>query len=327
MMEWTRVPSPRVVELLPQLRTALADRYTIEGELGRGGMGVVYRAWDVKHARPVALKVVRPEFGSGLAAERFLREIHLAAQLAHPHILPLHDSGDAAGTLYYVMPLVEGESLRARITRERQLPLEDALQIIREVADALGYAHSRDVVHRDVKPENIMLSRGHALVVDFGIGRAITAAGGDRLTESGMSVGTPAYMSPEQATGDTQLDGRSDLYSLACVLYEMLAGHPPFLGATAQEVIVRHTLDPVPSLRSARPGVPQALERAMTKALAKVAADRFATATRFAAACEEAIRAPTASEAMAAAAPRASRPVWTWLGLGALTMTVGVVLY
>src|SRR4029077_12214765 len=264
-----------------QMQTALADRYTIEGELGHGGMGVVYRAWDVRHARAVAIKVVRPELGSVLAAERFLREIQLAAKLQHPNIVPLYDSGDAAGALFYVMPLVEGESLRARLTRERQLSLEDALLITREVADALGYAHSHDVIHRDIKPENILLAGGHALVVDFGIGRAITAAGGDRLTESGISVGTPAYMSPEQATGDTQLDGRSDLYSLACVLYEMLAGHPPFLGATAQEVIVRHTLDPVPSLRSARPGVPKAAERVVTKALAKVAADRFTTAAAF----------------------------------------------
>jgi len=289
-------------------------------------MGVVYRAWDVKHARPVALKVVRPEFGSGLAAERFLREIHLAAQLAHPHILPLHDSGDAAGTLYYVMPLVEGESLRARITRERQLPLEDALQIIREVADALGYAHSRDVVHRDVKPENIMLSRGHALVVDFGIGRAITAAGGDRLTESGISVGTPAYMSPEQATGDTQLDGRSDLYSLACVLYEMLAGHPPFLGASAREVLARHTLDPVPSLRTARRTVTEAVDAVITRALAKAPADRFATAAAFAAALDAAITTPPEPKAMVAVVPTLSRRRRVWLGVGAFAVATGVIV-
>src|SRR5690242_3980976 len=251
-------------------------------------MGVVYRAWDVKHARAVAIKVVRPELRSVLAAERFLREIQLAAKLQHPHILPLYDSGDAAGALFYVMPLVEGESLRARLTRERQLSLEDALQITREVADALSYAHSRDVLHRDIKPENILFAGGHAMVVDFGIGRAITAAGGERLTESGISIGTPAYMSPEQATADTKLDGRSDLYSLACVLYEMLAGHPPFLGASAQEVIARHTLDPVPSLRTARNTVPVALERAIKQGLAKVPADRFTTALQFASALEQA---------------------------------------
>src|SRR5436309_13768341 len=193
-------------------------------------MATVYLAQDRKHHRQVAIKVLKPELAAALGQERFLREIDTAARLNHPHILPLHDSGEAEGFLFYVMPYVEGESLRDRLTRERQLPLGDALQITREVADALSYAHSHDVVHRDVKPENILLSGGHAVVVDFGIGRAITAAGGDRLTESGISVGTPAYMSPEQATGDTQLDGRSDLYSLACVLYEMLAGHPPFLG-------------------------------------------------------------------------------------------------
>jgi hypothetical protein len=311
---------------LEGLTAALADRYTIEGELGRGGMGVVYRAWDVKHARPVALKVVRPELGSVLAAERFLREIRLAAQLQHPHVVPLYDSSEAAGALFYVMPLVEGESLRVRLTRERQLSLEEALQITREVADALGYAHSHDVIHRDIKPENVLLSGGHAVVVDFGIGRAITAAGGDRLTESGISVGTPAYMSPEQATGDTQLDGRSDLYSLACVLYEMLAGHPPFLGATAQEVIVRHTLDPVPSLRSARPGVPKAVERVVTKALAKVAADRFATAAAFTAALDEAMTARPELEPMAAALPLVSRRTWAWMGVGALAVGAAVMV-
>src|SRR5438094_1294511 len=192
-------PTPdelRVVEPLSQLRAALADRYTIEGELGHGGMGVVYRAWDVRHSRPVALKVVRSELGSVLAAERFLREIQFAAKLQHPHIVPLYESGEATGALFYVMPLVEGESLRARLTRERQLPLEDALQITHHVTDALGYAHTRGVIHRDIKPENILLAAGHALVVDFGIGRAITVAGGEQLTESGISIGTPAYMSP-----------------------------------------------------------------------------------------------------------------------------------
>jgi serine/threonine protein kinase/lipoprotein NlpI len=263
------------------MQTALADRYMIDGELGHGGMGIVYRAWDVKHARPVALKVVRPELGSVLAAERFLREIQLAAKLQHPHIVPIYDSGEVGGALYYVMPYVEGESLRSRLQRERQLSLDDALQVAREVADALGYAHRHNVIHRDIKPENILLSGGHALVVDFGIGRAIVVAAGDRLTESGMSVGTPAYMSPEQATADAQLDGRTDLYSLACVLYEMLAGHPPFPGATAREVLARHTLDPVPPLRTARPAVPEAVQRAIEKALAKVAADRFATAAQF----------------------------------------------
>src|SRR5690242_105827 len=270
-------------------------------------MGVVYRAWDVRHERPVALKVVRPELGSVLAAERFLREIQLAAKLQHPHIVPLYDSGEAAGALFYVMPLVEGESLRARLTRERQLPLDDALQITREVADALGYAHSHDVLHRDIKPENILLAGGHALVVDFGIGRAITAAGGERLTESGISIGTPAYMSPEQATGDTKLDGRTDLYSGACVLYEMRAGHPPFLGATAQEVLARHTLDPVPSLRTARNTVPVALEKAIRQGLAKVPADRFATALQLSRALEQAITSPPEAAAVPVVARQTKR--------------------
>src|SRR6266446_352217 len=245
-------------------------------------MGGVYRALDVKDARAVALKVVRPELGSVLAAERFLREIQLAAKLQHPHILPLYDSGEVGGTLYYVMPYVEGESLRSRLQRERQLPLEDALQITREVADALGYAHGHDVVHRDIKPENILLGGGHALVVDFGIGRAITAAGGDRLTESGISVGTPAYMSPEQGAGSTDIDGRSDIYSLACVLYEMLAGDPPFSGTNAQAILARKSLEPAPRLRSVRDTVPEQVERMVLKALARVPADRFRTATQFA---------------------------------------------
>jgi serine/threonine protein kinase len=312
-----------VVEPPSQLQAALADRYTIESELGRGGMGIVYRAWDLKHARPVALKVVRPEFGSVLAAERFLREIQLAAKLQHPHIVPLYDSGDAGGALFYVMPLVEGESLRARLVRERQLPLDEALQITREVADALSYAHSHDVVHRDIKPENILFAGGHAVVVDFGIGRAITAAGGDRLTESGISVGTPAYMSPEQATADTQVDGRSDVYSLACVLYEMLAGHPPFLGATAREVLARHTLDPVPSLRTARSTVPVALERAISRGLAKVPADRFATAIQFVSALEQASTAPpeTAAAPLVPQPPQRTRAL---IGLGVLVAALGV---
>jgi protein kinase-like protein len=310
-----------VVDLLPQLQAALADRYTIGGEVGHGGMGVVYRAWDVKHARAIALKVVRPELGSVLAVERFLREIQLAAKLQHPHIVPLYDSGKGAGALFYVMPLVEGESLRARLARERQLSLDDALQITREVADALSYAHSRDVIHRDIKPENILLAGGHAMVVDFGIGRAITAAGGDQLTESGISIGTPAYMSPEQATGDNRVDGRSDLYSLACVLYEMLAGHPPFLGATTQEVIARHTLDPVPSLRTARNTVPLAFEAAIQRALAKVPADRFVTASKFVDALNRALTAPATA---GMERPHTSRRTRLVLGLGVVVVAAGI---
>src|SRR5213594_3511130 len=206
-------------------------------------MATVYLARDLRHGRPVAIKVLRPELAAALGPERFLREIETAAGLNHPHILPLHDSGEAAGWLYYVMPLVEGESLRSRLDRERQLPLADALQIAREAADALSYAHCHNVVHRDIKPENILLSSGHALVADFGIARAITAAGGERLTQTGVTVGTPGYMSPEQASGERDLDGRSDVYSLACVLYEMLAGNPPFLGTSARAILARQSLD------------------------------------------------------------------------------------
>ena len=204
--------------LSEKLRTALADRYRIERELGRGGMATVYLAEDLKHHRRVAIKVLDPEVASAIGPERFLREIETVAGLTHPHILPLHDSGVADGLLFYVMPFVDGESLRDRLTREKQLSLEDALRIAREVADALSYAHSRGVVHRDIKPENILLQSGHAVVADFGIARVVTATRGERLTGTGVTVGTPAYMSPEQAAGGDDLDGRSDLYSLACVL-------------------------------------------------------------------------------------------------------------
>jgi serine/threonine-protein kinase len=207
-----------MTDLLPELQAALAARYAVERELGHGGMAVVLLAQDLKHDRRVAIKVLRPELAAALGAERFLREIHVAAQLHHPHILPLYDSGEARGFLYYVMPYVEGESLRDRLERETQLPLDDALQITREVADALSYAHSRDVVHRDIKPENILLESGHAIVADFGIARAITAAAGEKLTETGIAIGTPTYMSPEQGTGEHRIDGRSDTYSLGCVV-------------------------------------------------------------------------------------------------------------
>ena len=266
---------------------ALHDRYVLERELGRGGMATVYLARDLKHDRAVALKVLRPELAASLGPERFLREIQLAAQLNHPHILPLFDSGevsreDGPPILYYTMPYMEGESLRDRLDRETQLPLGDALQITRHVAAALTYAHDRGIIHRDIKPGNILLQGGEAVVSDFGIGRAVTAAATDRLTETGLALGTPSYMSPEQAAGSQDLDGRSDLYALACVLYEMLAGHPPFLGATAQQVLARHALDPVPSLRTARDAIPEAVEQSAMKALAKVPADRFPTVARFA---------------------------------------------
>jgi len=243
-------------------------------------MATVYLAHDQKHHRPVAIKVLRPEFAAALGPERFLLEIETAARLNHPHILPLHDSGEADGLLYFVMPYVEGQTLRGRLDRERQIALEDALQIAREVADALSYAHEHEVVHRDVKPENILFQAGHAVVSDFGIARAIVAAGGDHLTKTGITVGTPAYMSPEQASGDTQLDGRSDVYSLGCVVYEMLAGEPPYTGPTAQAILAKRLSEPLPHLRTVRT-VPAPIEWAISTALARSPADRFATAARF----------------------------------------------
>jgi eukaryotic-like serine/threonine-protein kinase len=271
-----------VTDPIAGLNAALSDRYIVDRELGRGGMATVYLARDLKHERFVALKTLRPEIAIALGRERFLREIRLAARLQHPNILAVYDSGDAGGVLYYVMPYVEGESLRDRLDREPQLPLDDALQIAREVADALSYAHGHDVVHRDIKPENVMLSGGHAIVADFGIARAVSAAGRDRLTETGLAIGTPAYMSPEQAAGTGQVDRRSDIYSLACVLYETLAGQPPFTGPTAQAIMARHSLDSVPRLRIVRETIPDALEDVIKRALAKVPADRYQTAAQFA---------------------------------------------
>ncbi len=262
------------------LEAALADRYAIERELGRGGMATVYLARDLRHDRPVALKLLHPELAATLGPERFQREIRLAARLQHPHILTVHDSGDiprAGGMplLWFTMPFVEGESLRDRLRRERQLPVEDALRIAREAADALGYAHRHEVIHRDIKPENILLTaEGHSLVADFGIARAL---GGDdpKLTETGLAVGTPAYMSPEQAAGDRGLDARTDVYSLGAVLYEMLAGEPPYTGATTQAILAKRFTEPPPSVRAVRPSVPEAVDQAIRKALAVVAADRF----------------------------------------------------
>jgi eukaryotic-like serine/threonine-protein kinase len=287
-----------VADLLNQLSTALADRYRLERELGRGGMATVYLAQDLRHRRRVALKVLYPELAYALGADRFLREIEVAASLTHPHILPLHDSGEAAGLLYYVMPYVEGESLRDRLKRETQLPVDDALLIAREVADALAYAHRQGIIHRDIKPENILLSGGHALVADFGIARALGQAGAERLTETGIAVGTAAYMSPEQATGERQLDGRSDVYSLGCVLYEMLAGEPPYTGPTAHAIMARRLSDPVPQVRRLRPTVPQQVQGSLIKALAPVPADRFATAEQFAQAFGGQVMTQTATSAL-----------------------------
>jgi serine/threonine-protein kinase len=269
-------------DILASLQTALADRYHVEREIGRGGMATVYLARDLKHERPVAIKVLHPELGMALGPERFLREIRYAARLQHPHILTVLDSGEAAGLLWYAMPYVEGESLRDRLGREVQLDLDDALRIAHEVSEALGYAHEHGVVHRDVKPENILLARNGALVADFGIAKALDASGIEKLTETGLSLGTPAYMSPEQAADSRQLDGRSDLYALGCVLYEMLAGQPPFTGPTAQSILARHAVDPVPNLRTIRQTIPRGVESTIIKAMAKVPADRYARAAQFA---------------------------------------------
>ena len=262
------------------LAEALRDRYVIERELGRGGMASVYLARDLRHDRSVALKVLHPELAHALGPERFLREVRTTARLDHPHILPVFDSGEAAGLLWYTMPYVEGESLRDRLRHEGQLPVDEAIRLTREVADALDCAHQHGVVHRDIKPENILLAGGHARVADFGVASAVEAAGEGRLTETGLAVGTPTYMSPEQASGG-QVDGRSDQYGLACVLYEMLAGEPPYTGPTAQAIIAKRFSEPVPHLGTVR-SVPPELEFAVTRGLARAPADRYQTASQFA---------------------------------------------
>jgi len=270
-----------VTDPLDALRAALAGRYAVDRLLGQGGMATVYLARDLRHDRPVAIKVLRPELAASLGSDRFLREIKVAAHLQHPNILALYDSGEADGFLYYVMPFVEGESLRGRLEREGQLSLPDAIQLTCEVADALQYAHTRGIVHRDIKPENVLIQEGHALVADFGIARAVSQAGGEQLTETGMAVGTPHYMSPEQALGSEHVDGRSDEYSLACVTYEMLVGQPPFDGPNAMAILARHSMESVPSLQVVRHSIPDDVEDAIMRALEKTPADRFPTVREF----------------------------------------------
>jgi TolB-like protein len=310
-----------MIDLRTQLQAGLGASYTLERELGRGGMATVFLAQDLKHDRPVALKVLHPELANSLGPERFLREIKLAARLQHPHILTVLDSGETAGRLWFTMPFVEGESLRDRLRRERQLPVDDALRIAREAAQALQYAHSHGVIHRDIKPENLLLTDdGNTLVADFGIARGLTSGSDDKLTETGLVVGTPAYMSPEQASGDRGLDARSDVYSLAAVLYEMLAGEPPFSGATTQAMLVRRLTEPPPSARTVRSNVPESADQAIRKSLSPVAADRFGTMAQFAQALQGAaatapaeptvITAPTTTPAAPAATTRtAETPV------------------
>jgi eukaryotic-like serine/threonine-protein kinase len=311
--------------VIQALASTLAGRYAIERELGAGGMATVYLAQDLKHRRRVAIKVLRPELAAALGRERFLREVTTTANLRHPHILPLFDSGEAGEFLFYVMPFVEGESLRERLAREKQLPLDDALRIAREVADALDYAHTHGVTHRDIKPANILLDNGHAVVADFGIARAITAAGSEALTETGLGLGTPLYMSPEQGAGEN-VDGRSDQYALGCVLYEMLAGEPPFTGRTAQAILARRLTDPVPPLRTVRESVPVHVEQAINRALSKAPADRFATARQFAEALAEPA-APVAQAPRPKSGPHPGRR-WTWVAAaaGVLAVVLGVAL-
>ena len=270
--------------------TLLKNRYRIEREIGRGGMATVYLAHDVRDDRQVAVKVLLPDVGFALGPERFLREIELASRFSHPNILPLYDSGELDGALYYVMPYVPGESVRAKLTREGQLAVDVAVRLTAEVAAALNYAHEKGVIHRDIKPENILIEDNHALVLDFGIARAVAAVGEAKLTQTGVTVGTPHYMSPEQAMAEPNLDGRTDIYSLGCVLYEMLAGQPPFAGPSAQAVIARHALDQVPSLTIVRQAVSPELEAVVMKSLAKVPADRFQTAAEFAEALHDPAR-------------------------------------
>ncbi|HKU60497.1 MAG TPA: protein kinase [Gemmatimonadales bacterium] len=308
---------------LTRLTTALEQRYRIERQLGAGGMATVYLATDLKHDREVALKVLRPELGAVLGVERFLAEIKITARLDHPHILTLIDSGAEAGYLYYVLPFVRGESLRDKLNRDHQLGLDEAIAITRQVASALDYAHRHGVVHRDIKPENILLLEGEAMLADFGIALAVSEAGGNRLTETGLSLGTPQYMSPEQATGDRLLDARSDVYSLAAVLYEMLAGEPPVTGPSAQAMIAKLMTERPVHLRVVRPAIPEAVDAAVARALDKTPADRFASAGDFARALED--RTVTGSSTVptvAVAAPRSRRRLWIGVAVALAALAV-----
>ncbi|HEX6668405.1 MAG TPA: protein kinase, partial [Gemmatimonadales bacterium] len=308
------------------LAEALRDRYALERELGAGGMATVYLARDLKHHRQVALKVLRPELAAVIGAKRFLQEIETTANLQHPHILPLHDSGEVGGTAYYVMPYVEGESLRDRLRRDKQLPIDVAVRIAVEVASALDYAHRKGVIHRDIKPENILLHEGQALVADFGIALAMSAAGGTRMTETGLSLGTPHYMSPEQAMGEREITGRSDVYALGCVLYEMLAGDPPFTGSTAQAIVAQVVTETPRPLMPRRHTIPPHLEAAVLRALEKLPADRFATPAEFARALATA-PAPV-PPLPAPLALRSRRPaIFGIVALGMILLVAGLAWY
>src|SRR5678816_4336997 len=271
-----------MMDALAQLKNSLADRYDIEREIGAGGMATVYLAQDLRHHRHVAVKVLNPELGAVLGEERFLAEIRVTANLQHPNLLPLFDSGAADGLLYYVMPFVDGESLRARLDREKQLPVDEAVRMAVAIANALAYAHSHGVIHRDLKPENILLQSGQPVIADFGIALAVSNAGGSRITQTGLSLGTPQYMSPEQATGDRVIDARADIYSLGAMTYEMLTGEPPHTGNTSQAVIARMLTEKPRPIRTTRAAVPEYVEATVQRALEKLPADRFASVKEYA---------------------------------------------
>jgi tRNA A-37 threonylcarbamoyl transferase component Bud32 len=309
-----------------RLTAALADRYRIERELGQGGMATVYLAEDLKHRRKVALKVLKPELAAVLGADRFVQEITTTAALQHPHILPLFDSGTADGFLFYVMPFIEGETLRDKLNRETQLAIDESVRIASEVADALGYAHGKGVIHRDIKPENILLANGRPMVADFGIALAVSAAAGGRMTETGLSLGTPHYMSPEQATADKEISARSDVYSLASVLYEMLAGNPPHTGASAQQIIMKIIAEPVPLVTTLRKSVPSHVAATLAKALEKLPADRFRSAHEFVEALQG--RGSPLLPTTGVTAPHESRSRWrdpVVIGLATLLVTTGTL--
>ena len=314
-----------MTEITARLSTALADRYKIEGHLGEGGMATVYLAHDLKHDRKVAIKVLRPELAAVIGAERFLAEIKTTANLQHPQILPLHDSGEVEGTVFYVMPFVEGESLRDRLNREKQLPVGDAVRIATEVAGALDYAHRHDVIHRDIKPENILLHEGRALVADFGIALAAAKTGGTRMTETGMSLGTPHYMSPEQAMGERDLDARTDIYALGCVLHEMLAGEPPFTGPTAQAIVAKVMTDEPTPIGKLRKTTPVNIEEAVATALQKLPADRFGSAAEFARALEDGSWTATSSRRTTTARARAMSRAWLFAAAGGWLLALALL--
>ncbi|MBT8397502.1 MAG: protein kinase, partial [Gemmatimonadetes bacterium] len=306
-------------EVGERIGTALADRYRMEGEIGQGGMATVYLAQDLKHERRVALKVLRSDLTAGLGSERFVQEIGIAAKLSHPHILPLFDSGEADGLLYYVMPFVDGESLGDRLAREGRLPTEEAIRLTDQIASALAYAHERGVVHRDIKPGNILLAGDQAVVADFGIARAVAEATTDRLTGSGTVVGTPAYMAPEQALGDGSLDGRTDVYGLGCVVYEMLTGEPPFKGKDPASLLAMRLSEEGVSLRDSDPAIPLFLDRAVSRALATDPDQRFPSATDFA-------EALTTGRVVQQVRRRTRRTGLAWVGgIGGLALVVWLI--